>query len=60
MDPFFFENDNGKTVTVTAERYVAMMKSFLLLHGKHLAYIRIISTSSKMELQYQMLDQVRK
>jgi hypothetical protein len=31
MDPFFFENDNGKTATVTAERYIAMLQSFLLL-----------------------------
>jgi hypothetical protein len=31
VGPFFFENDNGATVKVTAEQYVAMMLNFLLL-----------------------------
>jgi hypothetical protein len=30
VGPFFFENDNGAAVTVTAEWYVAMMENFLL------------------------------
>jgi hypothetical protein len=58
MDPFFFENYNDKTITVTAERYVAMLPSFLICSWKHLVYIRKISISSKMELQYQMFDQL--
>jgi len=31
MDPFFFENDNGKTVLVSAEHYITMLQSCLLL-----------------------------
>jgi hypothetical protein len=28
--PFFFENDNGETITVTAKGYIAMLQNFLL------------------------------
>jgi hypothetical protein len=31
VGPFFFENDNGKTITATAECYMAMLQNFLFL-----------------------------
>jgi hypothetical protein len=54
MDPYFFENYNGKNVTVIAERYIAMLNVSCFCSWKNLVYIRIIS--SKMEL----LDEVWK
>jgi hypothetical protein len=55
--PFFFENDNVATVTVTAEQYVAKMQNFLLLQ---LVLILTTSTSDKMEPQHTLLDAVWK
>jgi hypothetical protein len=30
VGPFFFDNDNGESITVTAEHCVAMLQNFLL------------------------------
>jgi hypothetical protein len=58
VGPFFFDNDKGESITVTAEHCVAMLQKSCFHSWKQLGLTPKTFMSNKMEQQYTLLDTV--